>query len=97
MKLKLLDANKAAVYGLPQQDTDTDSIVKDYESRGWKVANIMSHIDAAIDAGVYTQAGDVTVTEAFRNKAGEFVSPKDQDTDGKPERIERKRGTEDKH
>jgi hypothetical protein len=60
MKLKLLDANKAAAFGLPQEDTDRDFILADYGSRGWEVRDIMHHIQTAIDAGAYEKKEEIT-------------------------------------
>lgn len=53
MRLKLKDEAKAAIFGLPLTDMDSDTITSHYEERGWAVPDIMRHIQAAIDAGAY--------------------------------------------
>lgn len=40
---------------------------------------------------VEESAPGMVVVEALRNEEGEFVSPRDQDADGKPELLERRK------
>jgi len=54
-KLLIKNANLAGTYGLPATDTDTETLLKDYGARGWKDADTMAHIDAAITAGLYVR------------------------------------------
>lgn len=77
-KLKLIDADTAAVYGLPQADTDTEAILKDYAARGWKDADTMRQIDAAIQAGAYIkEAIKYTARNERIMKAGDAQGVKD--------------------
>lgn len=68
MQLKLLDGVKAAVFGLPPFDTDSDTIIKAYETRGWNAAETMRHIQAAIEAGAYQKENDAAAV-AKSNRA----------------------------
>lgn len=60
MRLKLVDAQKASVFGLPPTDIDSDVIIAHYAGRGWKAEDVMRHIQSAIDAGAFEKVTEHT-------------------------------------
>lgn len=66
-KLVLLDENKAGIFGVPAQDTDTDAVIQSLLSQGWTADAALRHLNAAVTAGVYRREDHV----AHRAKAKE--------------------------
>ncbi len=54
MNLKLLDSEKAKVFGLPEQDTTEDELVTwIMENFGWTIDSAKKHLELAIASGVF--------------------------------------------
>ncbi len=57
-KLILLDADKAAVYDVPAEDTTQEAVLDQLVGRGWPRPDAERHLRFAIAAGVYREVSD---------------------------------------
>lgn len=53
MKLKLLNPDLAAVFGMPLNDCDSEQIIKELIERGWSEQDARTHVSYSIERGAY--------------------------------------------
>lgn len=58
MRLLLLNAQLAEIYGLPVRDISLEQTLQEMMAQGWKRMDAEYHIACAIMAGAYTTARD---------------------------------------
>lgn len=66
VRLRLVNPEKARVYGLPLADTTVAAILEEYRAAGWEDEAIRRHIGCALAAKAYeiiTDAAEAPATE----------------------------------